>query len=112
MGESHTIAGGIVTCLDAISGKVVYRSRLSAGAYFASPVVRGRVFLVFLALPEGAITAIGHAGFRASSFTSGRRRRCTPSENSARGFATNFRVNVWRDEWQIQRAVRAAEREV
>ena len=34
--------GGVVSCMDAASGKLLYRSRLGAGgAYFASPVMAG-----------------------------------------------------------------------
>ena len=49
--------GGIVTCLDAASGKVLYRARAGApGAYFASPVAAaGRVYL---ASSEGVVTVI------------------------------------------------------
>ncbi len=49
--------GGIVTCLDAATGKVTYRARAGApGAYFASPVAAaGRVYL---ASGEGVVTVI------------------------------------------------------
>jgi outer membrane protein assembly factor BamB len=49
--------GGVVTCLDAASGKVVYRARVGApGAYFASPIAAaGRVYL---ASSEGVVTVI------------------------------------------------------
>jgi outer membrane protein assembly factor BamB len=49
--------GAIVTCLDATSGKVVYRARAgSPGAYYASPVAAdGRIYL---ASSEGAVTVI------------------------------------------------------
>ncbi len=49
--------GGIVTCLDAATGKVIYRARAGApGAYYASPVVaNGRVYL---ASSEGVVTVI------------------------------------------------------
>ena len=49
--------GGIVTCLDAATGKVIYRARAGApGAYFASPVAAaGRVYL---ASGEGVVTVI------------------------------------------------------
>jgi outer membrane protein assembly factor BamB len=44
--------GGIVSCLDAATGKLVYRERLGAtGAYFASPVAG-----------DGKLYAIAHAG--------------------------------------------------
>ena len=56
-GRVYMVAGGIVTCLDAIGGKVVYRGRVSAGAYFASPIEAGG--RIFLASHEGAITTIG-----------------------------------------------------
>ena len=49
--------GGIVTCLDASTGKVVFRSRPRApGAYYASPIAAdGRIYL---ASSEGAVTVI------------------------------------------------------
>jgi outer membrane protein assembly factor BamB len=49
--------GGIVTCLDAATGKVTYRARAGApGAYFASPVAAaGRVYL---ASGDGVVTVI------------------------------------------------------
>jgi len=39
--------GGVFTCLDASSGKIVYRKRLdAAGQYYASPVAGdGKIFL-------------------------------------------------------------------
>jgi outer membrane protein assembly factor BamB len=52
--------GGIVTCLDAATGKVTYRARAGApGAYYASPVAAdGRVYL---ASSEGVVTVISSA---------------------------------------------------
>ena len=49
--------GGIVSCLDAASGKVVFRERLgAAGAYFASPVAAaGRIYF---ASEEGVLSVI------------------------------------------------------
>ena len=49
--------GGIVTCLDAMTGKVAYRARAGApGPYYASPIAAdGRVYL---ASSEGAVTVI------------------------------------------------------
>jgi outer membrane protein assembly factor BamB len=49
--------GGILTCLDASSGRVLYRSRVGApGAYYASPVAaNGRVYL---ASSEGVVTVL------------------------------------------------------
>ncbi|HWZ30464.1 MAG TPA: PQQ-binding-like beta-propeller repeat protein [Bryobacteraceae bacterium] len=49
--------GGVATCLDAVTGKVIYRSRVGApGAYYASPVAAaGRVYL---ASSEGVVTVI------------------------------------------------------
>ncbi len=49
--------GGVMTCLDALTGRVVYRARVgAAGAYFASPVAAaGRVYL---ASSEGIVTVI------------------------------------------------------
>ena len=39
--------GGIVTCLDAATGRVVYRTRLGApGPYFSSPIVAGGRLLI------------------------------------------------------------------
>ena len=53
--------GGIVTCLDRVTGKVAYRARAGApGAYYASPVAAdGRVYL---ASSEGVVTVISAAG--------------------------------------------------
>jgi len=51
-------AGGIVTCVDAKTGKVIYRGRVNApGAYFASPVAAGGK--VFVASAEGVVTVLG-----------------------------------------------------
>jgi outer membrane protein assembly factor BamB len=49
--------GGVATCLDAATGKLVYRSRLGAGgAYYSSPVAAaGRVYF---ASSEGVVTVI------------------------------------------------------
>ncbi len=49
--------GGVLTCLDAATGKIIYRARVGAtGAYFASPVAaEGRVYL---ASSEGVVTVI------------------------------------------------------
>lgn len=53
--------GGVATCLDAPTGKVIYRARLGApGAYFASPIAAdGRVYL---ASSEGVVTVIAADG--------------------------------------------------
>ena len=52
----YMIAGGVVTCLDAENGKPIYRGRLAAGAYFASPVAAaGRIYF---ASSEGVVTVI------------------------------------------------------
>jgi outer membrane protein assembly factor BamB len=55
--------GGIVTCLDAATGKVAYRARAGApGPYYASPVAAdGRLYL---ASSEGVVTVISAAGDR------------------------------------------------
>jgi len=51
-------AGGIVTCDDSKTGKVIYRGRVNApGAYFASPVAAGGK--VFVASAEGVVTVLG-----------------------------------------------------
>jgi outer membrane protein assembly factor BamB len=51
-------AGGIVTCVDSKTGKVIYRGRINApGAYFASPVAAGGK--VFVASAEGVVTVLG-----------------------------------------------------
>jgi outer membrane protein assembly factor BamB len=51
-------AGGIVTCVDSKTGKVIYRGRVNApGAYFASPVAAGGK--VFVASAEGVVTVLG-----------------------------------------------------
>ena len=49
--------GGVATCIDAASGKVIYRARTGApGPYFASPIAAaGRVYLVS---GEGVVTVI------------------------------------------------------
>ena len=50
-------AGGIVTCVDAKTGKVIYRGRVNApGAYFASPVAAGGK--VFVASADGVVTVL------------------------------------------------------
>jgi outer membrane protein assembly factor BamB len=53
--------GGVATCLDAVTGKVIYRARTGApGAYFASPIAAdGRVYL---ASSEGVVTVIAAEG--------------------------------------------------
>ena len=53
--------GGVASCLDAATGKVIYRARVGApGAYFASPVAAdGRVYF---ASSEGVVTVIAAAG--------------------------------------------------
>ena len=49
--------GGVATCLDAATGKVIYRARVGApGAYFASPIAAGGS--VYLASSEGVVTVI------------------------------------------------------
>ena len=52
--------GGVATCLDAGTGKLIYRARIGApGAYFASPIAAdGRVYL---ASSEGVVTVIDAA---------------------------------------------------
>ncbi|HEV1287832.1 MAG TPA: PQQ-binding-like beta-propeller repeat protein [Bryobacteraceae bacterium] len=49
--------GGVATCLDASTGKIIYRARIGAtGAYFSSPVAAaGRVYF---ASSEGVVTVI------------------------------------------------------
>jgi outer membrane protein assembly factor BamB len=49
--------GGVSTCLDAATGKVIFRARINApGAYFASPIAAdGRVYF---ASSEGIVTVI------------------------------------------------------
>lgn len=49
--------GGIVTCVEAASGKLVYRGRLGAGSpYYASPVASGGH--IYFASSEGVITVV------------------------------------------------------
>jgi outer membrane protein assembly factor BamB len=49
--------GGIVSCLDGSSGKVLYRGRVNApGAYFASPVAAGG--RVYVASADGVVTVL------------------------------------------------------
>lgn len=51
-------AGGIFTCVDAKSGKLIYRGRANApGAYYASPVAAGGK--IFVASAEGVVTVLG-----------------------------------------------------
>jgi len=52
--------GGVATCLDAASGKLIYRSRVgSAGVYYASPIAAaGRVYV---ASGDGVVTVIDAA---------------------------------------------------
>ena len=51
-------AGGILSCVDAKTGKLIYRGRVNApGAYFASPVAAGGK--VFVASAEGVVTVLG-----------------------------------------------------
>jgi outer membrane protein assembly factor BamB len=49
--------GGVATCLDAATGKVIYRARIGApGAYYASPILAdGRIYL---ASGEGIVTVL------------------------------------------------------
>jgi len=49
--------GGVITCLEAATGKIVYRARVGApGPYFASPVeAAGRVYL---ASSDGVVTVL------------------------------------------------------
>ena len=50
--------GGILTCLDAANGTVLYRARVGApGPYYSSPVVAGGK--LFLASGEGIVTVLG-----------------------------------------------------
>ena len=47
--------GGILTCLDTATGRVVYRTRLGApGPYFSSPIAAGG--RLFVASGEGTLT--------------------------------------------------------
>lgn len=53
--------GGVVTCLDAKTGKVIYRARAGApGAYFASPIAAQAH--IYLASSEGVVTVISADG--------------------------------------------------
>jgi outer membrane protein assembly factor BamB len=50
-------AGGIMTCVDSKTGKVIYRGRVNApGAYFASPVAAGGNVIV--ASAEGVVSVL------------------------------------------------------
>lgn len=57
-GRVYTITnGGTVSCMDAASGKLLFRGRLDApGAYLASPVMAGDK--IYLSSNEGVITVI------------------------------------------------------
>jgi outer membrane protein assembly factor BamB len=49
--------GGVVSCMDAASGKLLYRSRVGAGgAYFASPVMAGGK--IYVTSGDGVISVI------------------------------------------------------
>jgi outer membrane protein assembly factor BamB len=49
--------GGVATCLDASTGKVIYRARIGAtGAYFASPITADGH--IYFASSEGIVTVI------------------------------------------------------
>ena len=51
-------SGGVISCLQADTGKVIYRGRVNApGIYFASPVAGGGK--VFVASAEGVVTVLG-----------------------------------------------------
>jgi outer membrane protein assembly factor BamB len=51
-------AGGIVSCMDAKTGKLIYRGRVNApGAYYASPVAGGGK--LFVASADGVVTVLG-----------------------------------------------------
>ena len=51
-------SGGVLTCIDAKSGKLVYRGRVNApGAYMASPVAGGGK--VFVSSVEGVVSVLG-----------------------------------------------------
>ncbi|BDC48562.1 hypothetical protein F183_A08780 [Bryobacterales bacterium F-183] len=51
-------SGGIISCLDAKTGTVVYRGRVNApGNYWASPVAGGGK--IFLASADGVVTVLG-----------------------------------------------------
>jgi outer membrane protein assembly factor BamB len=53
--------GGVATCLDAVTGRVIYRARIGApGAYYASPIAAGG--RVYLASSEGVVTVISAGG--------------------------------------------------
>jgi outer membrane protein assembly factor BamB len=58
-GRVYTISnGGILTCVEARSGRVLYRGRVRApGAYYASPVAAGG--RVVVASSEGIVTVLG-----------------------------------------------------
>ena len=50
-------SGGIITCIDAKSGKTIFRGRVNApGAYYSSPVAGGGK--VFVASTEGIVTVL------------------------------------------------------
>jgi outer membrane protein assembly factor BamB len=57
-GRVYTVTnGGTVSCMDAASGKLLFRGRLGApGAYLASPVIAGDK--IYLSSNEGVITVI------------------------------------------------------
>jgi outer membrane protein assembly factor BamB len=56
-GRVYTISdGGVVSCLDAETGKLIYRGRVAGGAYFASPIAAdGRIYL---SSGDGIVTVI------------------------------------------------------
>jgi outer membrane protein assembly factor BamB len=51
-------AGGIITCLDSKTGKLIYRGRVNApGAYYASPIAAGGK--IFVASVDGVVSVLG-----------------------------------------------------
>jgi outer membrane protein assembly factor BamB len=60
-GRVYTLTnGGIVTCVEAASGRVLFRGRLGAsGAYFASPVAA--TGYVYFSSGEGVVTVVKDA---------------------------------------------------
>lgn len=61
-GRAYTISnGGVLSCLDAETGKIVFRGRVNApGAYFASPVAAGG--RIVTASADGIVTVLGAGG--------------------------------------------------
>ena len=77
--------GGIVTALDAKTGKELYTQRaIASGSYYASPVAAGG-HIYFVSLPDGAVTVL-KAGAKAAEVVAGVERTY--------GFARKYKIKT------------------